>query len=256
MLILPLQAPETHSSPVTKRRCEMSPLHHFYLMLPTASAPGVSTPSFIDYSITEQLCFRTMEAKALKRKGQIVWDSSKIHLAQYPVSNTGCQMTTTAAIKHSIFQTAATSGWGTLGARTNTFILGGGAGVCPRLSSCFLACTDPLQLGIVDVTHLQLHHLLCEKTFWTTTYWLPFEACQRMKNNHALSPLAMSTFHTIQDPGDARDGSPQLTFVHLVTYTVDSYTGTTAQLWLFSLFSSACLLQHYKTPPVTSPQYN
>lgn len=47
----------------------------------------------------------------------------------------------------------------------NSLVLGGGTGVCPKLSSHFLTHTDPLQLGITDVTHLQLHHLLHEEHF-------------------------------------------------------------------------------------------
>lgn len=167
-------------------------------MLLTASAPGLSTASFIDYSIAEQLHFRVMEGKALKRKEQLYQISPQIHLAQHPVSNTGCQRNTTAAIKHSIFQAAAPSGWATLGARTNTFVLGGGAGICPRLSSCFLIHTDLLQLGIMDVTHLQLHHILHGEHFclvWTTTCWLHLTAISGWRTiTPCLSqPRALST---------------------------------------------------------------
>lgn len=36
-------------------------------MFPTASAPGLPTANFIDYSITDHLHFRMMEENALKR---------------------------------------------------------------------------------------------------------------------------------------------------------------------------------------------
>lgn len=71
----------------------MSPLHPFYLMLPTASAPGVSTASFTDYSINEQLLFRMMEEKALKRTYELYSIDPTIYLAQHP----GCQINTKAA---------------------------------------------------------------------------------------------------------------------------------------------------------------
>lgn len=79
-------------------------------MIPTTSSPGVSTASFIEYSVTEQQHFRVTEGKALTTKEQLYYMCPKIHLAQHAVSNTGRQTNTKAAINYSIFQAAATSG--------------------------------------------------------------------------------------------------------------------------------------------------